>query len=211
VNHGSERVTRQIAKYDPLCPLPDYVDNAYDVDEFERARLLFKALTSLPQNGTLRTAVQATMRALAEQGWALRFLVLWLALESLFGPEDARETTFRLSQRIALFLSADRGTARDLFTEVKASYSWRSKVVHGLRLAKLTSDESHRLLVSLESIVRRSIVRILSNVSLTAIFDGKKREEYLDGLVFAECAPSTAQPCHASECQEPASPPVAAR
>lgn len=184
VNHGSERVIRQIAKYDSLCPLPDYMDDPYEAEEFERVRFLFNALTILSYNGTLRTAAQATMRALTERGWTLRFLILWLALESLFGPEDAREITFRLSQRVALFLSRDGAAARDLFSEVKTSYGWRSKVVHGFRLTKLTTEQSRRLLVHLEDVVRRSIVRILSDASLIPTFDGKNREEYLDGLVF---------------------------
>ena len=185
VNHRSERVVRQILKYDSLCPLPTYVDDPYTVEEFDRSRLLFNALTHLSTNGTLRTAAQATMRALTEQGWTLRFLIFWLVLESLFGPEDAREITFRLSQRVALFLGESGATSRELFEKTKASYGWRSKVVHGFRLAKLTGEESQNLLVHLEAVVRQSFARILSDQTLVDTFDGKHREDYLDGLVFA--------------------------
>ncbi|MBX3308523.1 MAG: hypothetical protein KF751_20950, partial [Nitrospira sp.] len=101
----------------------------------------------------MRTAAGATFRALLEQAWPLRFLLHWLAMESLFGPEDGREITFRLSQRVALFLESDKEKAQKLFSEVKNSYSWRSKVVHGLRLSKLKEDESYQLLVGLEQLV----------------------------------------------------------
>ena len=43
------------------------------------------------------------------------FLILWLVIESLFGPEDAREITFRLSQRLALFMGTDSEETRALF------------------------------------------------------------------------------------------------
>lgn len=183
-NGESGRVVRQIAKYDPQCPLPGYVDDAYETKDLERIRSLTRALDRLPINGSLRTAVHATMRAQTEREWTLRFLILWLVIENLFGPEDAREITFRLSQRVALFLSSDTGAARQLFSQVKVSYAWRSKLVHGLRLAKLTEAESTTLIVQLESMVRQSLVAILSDDVLMTTFDGKSREHYLDDLVF---------------------------
>lgn len=184
VNHGTEWVTRQVADYDALCPLPEYENETHIVEDFEKARLLFKTLSGLSLYGTLRTAAQSTIRTLTEQGWTLRFLVLWLVVESLFGPEDAREITFRLSQRAALFLEKDRATARELFSRIKESYSWRSKIVHGLRLAKLTPEKSQELLLELEDLVRRSLLAILCDESMVATFDGRAREGYLDGLPF---------------------------
>lgn len=183
-NHSSEPIVRQIAKYDPQCPLPSYVDDPYDADEIGQIRSLANALDRLSIQGTLRTAVHAVMRAQTEREWTLRFLIFWLVMESLFGPEDAREITFRLSQRVAMFLSRDASTARQLFSQVKASYAWRSKVVHGLRLAKLSEAESSDQIIQLESVVRQSLVKILSSDSLTATFDGRTREKYLDDLVF---------------------------
>lgn len=184
VTNDSEYVIRQIERYDPFCALQGYSNESYGIEELERVRLLFNSLRSLSIRGTIRTASQVTAQALPEQGWALRFLMLWLALESLFGPEEPRETTFRLSQRIALFLSADRSMAQELFSQVKASYAWRSKVVHGLRLARLKSQESQRLIVELEDVVRRSLMAVLSDSLLITKFDGGARERYLDGLVF---------------------------
>ena len=182
--HGDIWVTRQIADADPLLALPDYSGDAHTVADFLLAKQLFQILVSLPRDGNLRTAVNASIRALTERDWTLRFLVLWLVTESLFGPEDGREITYRLSQRVALFLEEDRDNARKLFTAVKESYSWRSKVVHGLRLSKLTSEKSHTLLTDLELLIRRSLMSVISSEDLRGKFDSKSREEYLDALAF---------------------------
>lgn len=183
-NHPPEWIIRRIETHKPFCYLPIYGHETYKSEDFEQVRFLLSALNGLQPKGTLRTAMQAAMRGLTEDGWTLRFLILWLVLESLFGPEDPREITFRLSQRIALFLSKDRAVARGLFSQVKANYAWRSKVVHGLRLEKLTAEKSDELIIQLEDLVRHSIVTILSDQSLASVFDTTDREDYLDGLVF---------------------------
>jgi hypothetical protein len=107
-----------------------------------------------------------------------------IAIECLFGPEDGRETTFRLSQRLALFVEADSEQARELFSKMKKSYGWRSKIVHGLRVARLTDEDSDVLLNELEEVTRRSLASVLANESIATTFDGRDRENYLDGLAF---------------------------
>jgi hypothetical protein len=112
---------------------------------------------------------------------AIRFALFWIAVEALFGPEDAREVTFRLSQRVALFLSAERAEARNLFLLVKKSYAFRSKIVHGRW--KEDPDSETRMAEG-EGIVRRSLLRILQDQSMTQRFAGRTRESFLDDLVF---------------------------
>jgi hypothetical protein len=172
VNHGIEWVTRQIVRYEPIRALPDYQSEEYTLADIEKSRRLYQGLDRISRDGTVLLSGGTTMRALCETGWTTRFLLLWIAIECLFGPADPRETTFRLSQRIALFLESDEGNARELFEKVKDSYSWRSKVVHGLRLAKLNEEKSLPLLVDLEQFVRRSLLSILENDSMATIFDG---------------------------------------
>jgi hypothetical protein len=184
VNHGTEWVTRQIQDFDILCPLENYVREALTESDLAGAADYFRILNSTMDRGAIRTAAGVTFRALLEQAWPLRFLLHWLAIESLFGPEDAREMTFRLSQRVALFLESDKEEAQKLFREVKNSYSWRSKVVHGLRLSKLKEEKSHQLLVNLEQLVRRSLLGVLRGDATARIFDGESREEYLDNMSF---------------------------
>ena len=66
----------------------------------------------------------------------------------------------------------------------KKGYSWRSKVVHGSRLSKLSGTESAKILHEVEQLVRKALIAILQNNELIEKIDGKKREEFLDGLIF---------------------------
>jgi hypothetical protein len=184
IDIGPDRLIRQIENYYPICPLNTYLDGEYEIGDFEQAKYLYKKLNKLPLEGTLRTGIYSIMRALTEGSWELRFLILWLVLECVYGPEDSREITFRLSQRIAFSIGKNGEEASSFFVKIKDSYGWRSKVVHGLRLSKLTPEKSQELLIELEEIVRRSIATILSDEKLISIFDSKERESYLDSLLF---------------------------
>jgi energy-converting hydrogenase A subunit M len=183
-NRISQRLVRQIRKFDPQRPLSCYSNDGLETKDLEKVRLLLKSLKQISLNGNLRTAINSVMRAQTEFDWTLRFLILWLVMENLYGPEDGREINFRLSQRVALFLSENKTSAKQLFDQVKESYAWRSKIVHGLRLAKLTDKKSKTLIEQLEINVRQSLVKILSDRNLIETFDGKKRETFLDSLVF---------------------------
>jgi hypothetical protein len=113
-------------------------------------------------------------------------LLLWVALEGLFGPEDAREVTFRLSQRAAFFHADDRREAQELISIVKTGYSWRSKVVHGMRLSKLPKKNWEQIMSEAEDLLRRSLNRLLNDLQLVQTFEGKTRERYLNDLVFSD-------------------------
>jgi hypothetical protein len=154
--------------------------------DVEKSRTLYQSFQKTALDGTVRLSGGTTVRALGETSWTLRFLLLWIALECLFGPADAREITFRLSQRVALSLESDPADVRVLFEKIKESYAWRSKVVHGLRLAKLDEEKARYLLVDLESFARRSLLMILEDDSKASTFDGEERERFLDGLAFGK-------------------------
>src|SRR5262249_40706002 len=49
----------------------------------------------------------------------IRYSLLWIALEALFGPEDGGEITHRLSQRIAFFLKTENPATREMFRTAK--------------------------------------------------------------------------------------------
>ena len=111
----------------------------------------------------------------------IRAIVFWVALEALFGPEDGREITFRLSQRLALFLGRSTHDARELFATAKRGYGFRSKLVHG----QWKQDPSSLTrMAEVEAMVRNSVVRILQEPKLVTLFSGKEREQYLDELAF---------------------------
>lgn len=179
---------RQLRNFHPLIPLARYSRARLGKNDFEVARELYLALTSLKRlsrEGVVWTAIHALRQALTEQTAVIRYLLLWVAMEGLFGPEDAREVTFRLSQRAAFFLANDRREARELFSIVKTGYGWRSKVVHGMRLSKLPKKNSEQIMSEAEDLLRRSLKRLLNDLQLVQIFEGKNRERYLDDLVFS--------------------------
>ena len=184
VKHGPEWVTRGTTTYAETYALPHHQHERHTLEGFETARTLFNAFLCVSQGGPVYTASLVTMKALGDQTWEFRFLLMWLVLECLFGPEAPQETTFRLSQRMAFFLEKEGSKAREVYARIKNSYEWRSKIVHGLRLSSLQGEKSNSLLVELEEFVRRSLVAILENESLSKTFDGGRREEYLDSLAF---------------------------
>jgi len=183
-NH--EWLWKKLFEVESTYPVPNYARDQLDAEDFVKASKLFSGFQALFPGGTLRMATDAAVVALTQKEWPLRFLLFWLVIESLFGPEAAREMTFRLSQRVALFLEGKNSSkAREIFEQVKASYGWRSKLVHGLRLSKLKSEESRELIVCLEEIIRQSMLKILGDPELVKCFNSKERETFLDGLAFA--------------------------
>ena len=179
-------VWRELTSHDLWVALPSYQGADIEPSDFAAAYQFATVFAKAKPQGTVRTACHALSMSLSQSDWPLRYLSLWLVLESLFGPEDARETTFRLCQRIALFLLPRGQEAVALFRKLNESYRWRSKIVHGMRLQKLEADKSLELLESLESWVHASLRTILRNETALANFDSGSREEYLDQLAFAE-------------------------
>ena len=96
----------------------------------------------------------------------------------------SREMTYRLSLRTAHFLGTTRQERERLFEQTKAGYGWRSKLVHGAKLHRLTPEKSGELMVTLETLIRRSLLRILEDAEFIQAFDQKDREEFLDKLSF---------------------------
>lgn len=171
-----------------LIPHPKDANARLTNDDLELARNLGRPLPELPRGGAIWTALWMLRAALSDMRWEIRFLPLWVALEALFGPEDPREITYRLSQRVAFFLASDRQEARELFDKAKKGYAWRSKVVHGARLTKLRADEEQAMdiLYDAETLIRRALNSVLTDPHLIRQFDGKNRERYLDELIYLE-------------------------
>lgn len=175
----------QYAQIQSFSPLGSYAHTVLTNADFLLACSLHAELFDLSRRGPTWLAAYSVSLGLRERDWASRFMQMWIALEALFGPEDAREITFRLAQRLAFFLESDKNLAFELFKEIRASYSWRSKIVHGLKLSKLTGEESEVLANSIEHIVATCLRKILLDHSLVHSFDGPQREDFLDKLAFA--------------------------
>jgi hypothetical protein len=177
---------REVSSYDEKLSLPSYQSTDIEPEDFAVSTKYATAFERAKIDGTIRVASHSLGMALRQSNWPLRYLALWLVLEGLFGPSDARETTFRLCQRIALFLAPRGQRAIDLFKTVNESYKWRSKVVHGMRLRKLQPKQSLELIEELEAIVHRSLQKVIGDERLLDIFDSDEKDEYLDKLALIE-------------------------
>ena len=155
-------------------------------DDLERAKVLLSLLATIQRQGAVWMAIRTLWKALIEREWEIRFLCLWIALEALFGPNDARETTFRLSLRMARFLATDKEEQQRLFVMAKKGYRWRSQIVHGMRVSR---DDKHRKesgqrMREAETLIREALTRILTTPETLDVFSGERREGSLDNLMF---------------------------
>ncbi len=184
LKHGGGTLTCEYSRARRFIPHMDYMNEPFQYEDFNRACDVFKQLLSINNNGTTWRAVYSLLTALRESDWATRFMQVWMGLEALFGPEDRREISFRISQRIAFFLESDMIAAKALFRDVKKSYDWRSKVVHGLQLAKLNQESARKLSLFVETLTARVLFKELSDPNIVSLFESADRESYLDDLVF---------------------------
>ena len=172
------------SKVRPFRPHMDYANSPLEFQDFQRACSVFPQLLTLDSEGTTWRAIYSLLTALREFDWATRFMQVWIGLEALFGPNDAREINFRISQRIAFFLESDKGLAKELFERVKESYKWRSNIVHGLRLSKLSQEDSRKLSLFVETLISRILLKELADPNTISVFDSAGRESFLDSLAF---------------------------
>jgi hypothetical protein len=175
---------REAATIDCLRPLWNQENARLYNKALGRATLIYAALRSVPREGSMWTAITVFLKALQEGEWQVRYLFLWIALEALFGSDNPQETTYRLSQRLGLFLGSHSPRGRAVYQRAKKGYGWRSKVAHGMRLQSLGAEESKILMYDAEQLVRWSVNRILVEADLVQIFSGKRRDAWLDELLF---------------------------
>ena len=156
------------------------IQNATQVCEIAA---MWRNVTTVRRNNSVWIAIWMLHRALSERFWFVRLLMLWVALEALFGPQERQQLTHQLCQRISLFIKGPNAAGQQLFFDLKKSYGERSKVVHGGGLG----DDSEQGIVALEfieDVVRASLTRILASGELIEIFSTKKRDTFLQQLAF---------------------------
>jgi hypothetical protein len=162
-----------------LCHPRDRGGLLSDAD-LEEARKLHSALCDLPKENSIRTPVYATWSALQIEQAEVRYLLLWIALEALFAPEDARKFTDLLAPRIGRFLSTDHQEAGEVGQEALQSHMLKSRIAYGQTTEQ--ADLSEHSYES-ETLLRQALRKILSDDDLIKRFsNGKNREAYLNGL-----------------------------
>lgn len=179
---GSGPSVQQILQFPPLLYHPETISTSLKDADFENIARFHEVLASVSRDTALWNALWATWTALTTRSEPVRYSLLWIALEALFGPEDGREITLRLAQRIAFLIGESPSEKKELFRAVKSAYSLRSKIVHGRWKEGSGGLEK---MAELELIVRKALGILLKNDGLRGTFASKRREEYLDELIFA--------------------------
>lgn len=157
-----------------------------NTSDWTTAKNLFTQLLRLrkTQEGNIWSAVNDLLWGLVVKKREIRFTMLWIALESLYGPQDVpQEIIHRIAQRAAFFLSGTAEERKSLYVSIKKSYSMRSKIIHGRAMFEMGKPENDEITKRAEEFVRQSLVKIIIN-DLLSTFDGDKRDGYLDGLIF---------------------------
>jgi hypothetical protein len=117
---GAGYVTRHLETHNPFLVSQECQKAEHEPADFPAAASLHLALSTLPPGKTVHTATRALLRALTEHDWALRFLLMWIGIEALFGTDA--EVTYRLSQRVGLFLGTSAAGVQALFKPTKRNY-----------------------------------------------------------------------------------------
>ena len=107
-HHGDDPLIQQIRRNSELLCHPGDVDVRIEEADLPRAAELHKGLLNVTRETSVWTAFRAAWAGLQMNIESVRCLLFWVALEALFGPEDGREITFRLSQRVGFFLGKTR-------------------------------------------------------------------------------------------------------
>lgn len=174
---------QQTRNYSPLLCTRRNVGVRISRDDVERAAKLHVELVNIARGNSVWTAIRSAWQGLTIAAFDIRYLLFWIALEALFGPDDAREMTFRLSQRIGFFLASERSAAKSIFASAKKCYGTRSQVAHGRWKSDSKADQQ---METTEDLLRQSLSRLLEDPSLIAEFAGADRERYLDEIVFGD-------------------------
>ncbi len=177
-------------QHDRFLYLPD--DETYrrgiTPEALESVKKRFTSLCNIPRHSAPWTAFRSVTSALQMRRNEIRHLLLWIALEALFGVADG-EIKYRLSQRLAFFIANDRSEAAELFTKAKRGYEARCKMSHGAWGPKTLNTQKAVALTGItEEFVRRAFTRLLADDETIKKFceSGENRSAYLDRLPFEE-------------------------
>ena len=125
-----------------------------DADVCAQARSVAGRLTAARKSPTISLALRrfdfASQRLRVED----RLIDAWIALEALFLPGERDELRYRVSLRMAYFLSADPVERRTMFQQVRRSYDARSAIVHGHEPAGLNETATHTVEVLRQALLK---------------------------------------------------------
>ena len=139
---------------------------------------LVAADRATPSSSPVGRAIALMHAALLHRDIAVRSVLMWSALEALFGPANRKKTTFRMACRIAVMLGGDDAHVRANYQEARESYELRCEVVHGTEPSACTAEPNW-----LTRTLRDLLGRILRSPELRASFRDEERDAFLRRIV----------------------------
>ena len=129
-------------------------DSQIDAGVCAQAQNVARRLIAARKKPTLRLALRrfdfASQRLRVED----RLIDAWIALEALFLPGERDELRYRVSLRMAYFLSADAVERTMTFQQVRSSYDARSAIVHGHEPAHLDETATYTVGVLRQALLK---------------------------------------------------------
>lgn len=177
-------ITSVIQTYGPTYVAGQDTQSEFSSKDLADVSKTLKALDAVSSGKPIHTAALLTTKALSDPTLEFRSLLMWLAMECLFGFASGGEITFRLAHRVAFLLESDRAKAKEISKLVTTCYGMRSKIVHGFRMTKESDQNLTNFALNSETLLRRSLLTILNDNSIIENIDGGGREAYLDDLAF---------------------------
>jgi hypothetical protein len=175
-------ILQQIETQTPVYCHPKDVHNVVTTSHVARAGQLHAALAAIPRNNPIWEALRSCWAALTMYSADRRYPFFWMALESLFGANDATEIGYKLAQRISFFLADTSETARDLFRKIKTCYKTRSTIIHGRWKEDPKIDE---VMAATEAIIRGVFQELFANPEMVKTFISTQRDQFLEDWVFS--------------------------
>jgi hypothetical protein len=166
----------------PIHCHPDDEANSLTQETIVQAGTLHATIVGLQRRNAVWEAMRAVWAGLKSYTEDRRYPFFWIALESLFGPDQqSLGITKRLARRISRFLCSNQKTANQMYDAVLQCYNVRSEIVHG------RWDQNPRTtpcVAQTEGIVRSVFLRLLNDPNLLAIFLSSGRDQFLEDLTF---------------------------
>ena len=179
---NAQPIIQQIETQTPVYCHPKDVQNVVTASHVARAGQLHAILAATPRNNPVWEALRSCWAALTMYSADRRYPFFWMALESLFGADDATEIGYKLAQRISFFLADGPEAARDLFRKVKTCYKMRSAIIHGRWKEDPKIDD---VMADTEAIIRTVLGDLFADPEMVKTFISKQRDKFLEEWVFS--------------------------
>ncbi|MBI3455496.1 MAG: hypothetical protein HY002_06895 [Candidatus Rokubacteria bacterium] len=154
-------------------------------DHLAEVRVLNGIIGGLTRHGPLWTALRSLWGALTEGWFHNRYMLLWIAMEALFGPKGRSEITRRLARNLSLFMAANAQEQTTLWAAARQDYDQRSGIAHG-EIGRVQRTEWVELILRAEDWLRPALVRILRDRDLRETFsDQTHRQVFFANLANA--------------------------